>query len=57
MAKTWNQSADKFARAAKKSIKVRKSRDDWEDDEDEDFRTQRNTERVESDTPEVAPHR
>lgn len=45
MAKSWNQGADKFSRAAKKNIKVKRSRNDWEADEDDDFRPQRNVER------------
>lgn len=56
MSKSWNGSVDSFARKAKKNIKVKRSRQDWEDDEDDEFRTQRNTERVENDSPEVAPH-
>ena len=57
MAKSWNSGADKFTRASKKNIKVKRSRDDWEADEDDDFRTQRPQARVERDSAEVDSQR
>jgi len=52
--------ADKFARAAKKQIKVKRNHLEWDDEDDNDdysSSVKRNTEPVESDSPEATSHR
>lgn len=60
MSKSWKMGADKFARAAKKQIKVKRNHLEWDDEDDNDdysSSVKRNTEPVESDSPEATSHR
>ena len=60
MAKSWRTSGDSFARKAKRQIKVKRNHLEWDDEDDNDDYTssiKRNTEPVESDSPEATSHR
>lgn len=60
MSKSWkNNGVDKFTAKQNRNHKVKRKHQEWdnEDDNADDYQPQRNTEPVESDTPETPSNR